>query len=257
MGSSLAIVSGGNAYLVDFGPGVVRRAALACQQGVPELDVARLGIAFLTHMHSDHTVGYPDLIFTPWVCGRERPLEVYGPKGLAAMTEHLLEAYSSDKRQRICGMEPINPEGYGAVAHEIKPGRVYADDSVRVDAFLVDHGEWDAFGFRFEANDRTIVVSGDTAPTDAVVEACRGCDVLVHEVYSATGFARRDEAWRSYHAAMHTSTTDLARIAARIRPKLLVLNHQLFMGESEAALLAEIRKDYRGEVVSAHDLDIF
>ena len=257
MGPSLAIVTGGQAYLVDFGPGIVRRAALACERGVPELEVSRLGIAFLTHMHSDHTVGYPDLIFTPWVLGRKQPLEVYGPQGLAAMTEHVLEAYRMDKHQRICGLEPINPQGYGAVAHEIEPGRIYADENLKVEAFLVDHGDWDAFGFRFEAADRTVVVSGDTAPSDAVVAACQGCDVLVHEVYSAIGFARRSEQWRRYHAAMHTSTTDLARIAARIRPKLLVLTHQLFMGESEEALLAEIRNGYDGEVVSAHDVDIF
>lgn len=257
MGPALAIVIKGEAYVVDFGPGIVRRATLACERGIPELTVENLKTAFLTHLHSDHTMGYADLIFTPWVCGRERPVEVYGPRGLAAMTEHLLAAYSMDKRQRICGLEPINPDGYGAVAHEITAGEIYRDAHLRVEAFPVEHGEWDAFGFRFEASDRVIVVSGDTAPTETMLEACRNCDVLVHEVYSAKGFAERTPEWRRYHAAMHTSTEDLARIAAQIQPKLLVLTHQLFMGVSEAELLDEIRNKYTGDVVSAHDLDVF
>ena len=257
MGPALAIVAEGEAYLVDFGPGVVRRAALACEHGIAELSVEKLKIAFLTHMHSDHTVGYADLIFTPWVCGREKPVEVYGPHGLASMTDHLLAAYRMDKRQRICGLEPINPEGYGAIVHEITAGEIYRDANLRVDAFPVEHGDWDAFGFRFETRERVIVVSGDTAPTDTMIEACRGCDVLVHEVYSAKGFAERSPQWQRYHAAMHTSTEDLTRIASRIQPELLVLTHQLFMDVSEADLLEEIRSGYAGEVVSAHDLDKF
>jgi ribonuclease BN (tRNA processing enzyme) len=257
MGPALAIITGGEAYLVDFGPGVVRRAALAYERGIAELAVENLTTAFLTHLHSDHTVGYADLIFTPWVCGRDKPVEVYGPQGLSKMTEHLLAAYCMDRRQRVCGLEPINPEGYGAVAHEITSGEIYRDAHLRVEAFPVQHGDWDAFGFRFETPERVVVVSGDTAPTDTMIEACQDCDVLVHEVYSAKGFAERSPEWRRYHAAMHTSTKDLARIASRIQPRLLVLTHQLFMGVSEETLLDEIRAGYAGDVVSAHDLDVF
>jgi ribonuclease BN (tRNA processing enzyme) len=257
MGPSLAIVTDGEAYLVDFGPGIVRRAALACERGIHELAVENLKTAFLTHLHSDHTVGYADLIFTPWVCGREKPVEVYGPRGLSSMTRHLLAPYDMDKRQRVCGLEPISPAGYGAQAYEISAGQIFRNANLRVSAFSVEHGEWDAFGFRFETHDRTIVVSGDTAPTDAMIDACRGCDVLVHEVYSAKGFAQRPPEWQRYHAAMHTSTVDLARIASRIKPGLLVLTHQLFMGVSEADLLEEVRSRYSGEVVSARDLDVF
>jgi len=257
MGPALAIVTDGEAYLVDIGPGVVRRAALAFERGISELAVEKLETAFVTHMHSDHTVGYADLIFTPWVCGREKPLQVYGPKGLSRMTEHLLAAYCMDKKQRICGLEPINAQGYGAIAHEITAGEIYRDDRLRVEAFPAEHGEWDAFGFRFEAADRTIVVSGDTAPSDKMIDAYKGCDVLVHEVYSAQGFCQRPLQWQRYHAAMHTSTHDLARIASQIQPRLLVLTHQLFMGVSESALLEEIRSRYQGAVVSAHDLDVY
>ncbi len=256
MGPSLAIVVDDSPYLVDFGPGVVRRCAAAARAGIRALEVANLKTAFLTHLHSDHTVGYPDLIFTPWVMRRDAPVHVYGPRGLQEMTEHILAAYVMDKQQRVCGLEPINPDGYGAVAHEIRPGRVYADERVKVDAFLVDHGDWDAYGYRFETPERVIVVSGDTAPTETVIEACHECDVLVHEVYSTAGLARRPENWQRYHTNMHTSSSQLAAIASRIRPRLLVLTHQLFWGTSEDELLREVRASYDGQVVSARDLDV-
>src|SRR5215212_1192205 len=100
-GPATAIVVNDTAYLVDFGPGVVRRAAAAATgRSIAALQPTRLRVAFVTHLHSDHTVGYPDLIFTPWTLGRRVPLEVYGPKGLKAMTEHLLEAYRVDIETR-------------------------------------------------------------------------------------------------------------------------------------------------------------
>ena len=86
-GPATAIVVNGTPYLVDFGPGVVRRAAAAYQKGVKGLSVVNLRLAFLTHLHSDHTAGYPDLILSPWAVGRNQPLEVYGPKGLKEMTD--------------------------------------------------------------------------------------------------------------------------------------------------------------------------
>ncbi|MGI9167820.1 MAG: MBL fold metallo-hydrolase [Pyrinomonadaceae bacterium] len=95
-GPATAIVVNDTAYLVDFGPGIVRRASAAfLDKGIKGLEPTKLRVAFVTHLHSDHTVGYPDLIFTPWTVGRRVPLEVYGPKGLKGMTEHLLYHYSS------------------------------------------------------------------------------------------------------------------------------------------------------------------
>ena len=120
------------------------------------------------------------------------------------------------------------------------------------------HGAWrHAFGFRFETADRSIVITGDTIATDAVVEACDGCDILVHEVYAKTGLDRRTADWQEYHRASHTSGVELGEIAARARPKLLVLYHQLMWGATEAELLAEIRQSFDGPVVFADDLDVY
>ncbi len=257
-GSALAIVVDGTPYLVDLGPGVVRRAAAAQRNGVEGLAVSRLKTAFITHLHSDHTLGYADFIFTPWVLERDVPAEVFGPPGLRVMTDHLIAAYEADIRIRLDGKEPANSEGYKVNVHEIGPGLAYEDENVRVTAFAVEHGSWEhAFGYRFETPDRTIVISGDTRPTESIIEACRRCDILVHEVYSQAGFERREPVWQSYHASSHTSSVGLGEIAARAQPGVLVLYHQLLWGATPDELMAEIRSVWDGVIVYGNDLDVF
>jgi ribonuclease BN (tRNA processing enzyme) len=256
-GPCVAIIVNATPYMVDFGPGVVRRAAAAYAAGMKELDVPKLTHAFLTHLHSDHTAGYADLILTPWVLERERPLQVYGPAGTSAMTEHILAAYREDIRERLDGLEPANDTGYVVNVHEIEPGIVYGDMNVRVEALPVRHGSWPAFGFKFYTADRTIVISGDTAPMEGLVEASRGCDVLIHEVYSVAGFERHAPVWQRYHSSVHTSSHQLAELASRAQPGLLILYHQLFWGTSEEELLQEVSARYGGAVVSGRDLDVY
>lgn len=257
-GPATAIVVDSVPYLVDFGPGVVRRAAAAYRRGVKALAVQNLRIAFVTHLHSDHTAGYPDLILTPWTLGRTAPLEVYGPPGIRAMTEHILQAYREDIEIRVNGLEPANTTGYHVNVHEVKPGVVYEDDRVRVIAFAVHHGSWRyAYGYRFETPDRTIVLSGDTAPFPAIADICDGCDILIHEVYSQAGFERRSPEWQRYHAASHTSSTALAAIARRAHPKLLILYHELLWGSTPDELVAEVRAGYDGPVVFGRDMDVY
>jgi ribonuclease BN (tRNA processing enzyme) len=261
MGPSVAIVVNDTPYIVDCGPGVVRRASAALRKGIAGLAVPKLKTAFITHLHSDHTLGLPDLIFSPWVLGRKEALEVYGPAGLKAMTDHLLAAYSEDIDIRTNGLEHGNRTGYKVNAHEIKPGVVYKDDNVTVKAFLVHHGSWkEAYGYRFETPDKVIVLSGDCAPSPSVTENCNGCDVLLHEVYSQFGYDQSDADWRKYVTNFHTSTKELAELATKAKPKLLILYHQMFFGgekDTEEGMLKEIRESYPGKVVSAHDLDVY
>jgi ribonuclease BN (tRNA processing enzyme) len=257
-GPSVAIIVNDTPYLVDFGPGVVRRAAAAHLAGVEALNVENLKRAFVTHLHSDHTAGYPDLILSPWVMGRDEPLEVYGPEGIQEMTDHILAAYQQDIHMRLYGLEMANRQGYKVNVHEIQPGTVYEDSNVTVEAFLVGHGSWPlAYGFKFYAPDRTIVISGDTAPCEGIIEHAKGCDVLIHEVYSVDGFNRRTPHWQRYHSNYHTSSYELAGIASETRPGLLILYHQLFWGTPEEDLLREVTERYDGKVVSGRDLDIY
>lgn len=262
-GPSTAIVVNGEAYLVDFGPGVVRRAAAAQQKGISALRPANIHHAFVTHLHSDHTVGYPDLIFTPWVVGRQRPLEVYGPRGLKAMTDHVRAAWADDIEIRSGPIERtiVSADGHRVNAHEISQGVVYKDSNVTVSAFPVKHGEWGAraLGYRFQTPDRTIVLSGDTSPSETIVDQCNGCDVLIHEVYTEAGYAKASPEWQRMRREYHTSSRQLGELATRARPGLLILYHQSyqFNESNEEDLLREMRAVYRGRFVSGHDLDIY
>jgi len=260
-GPAVAIVVDNTAYIVDAGPGVVRRAAAAARaDSIPALGAARLRIVFITHLHSDHTLGLPDLMFSPWVLGRTVPLAVYGPPGTRAMVEHLQAAYAKDIEIRLHGGEPSNKTGYGGAGHDTRAGVVYRDSLVTVTAFEVPHGKWPhAFGYRFQTSDRTIVVSGDTRASDAVARACNGCDVLVHEVYTQKGFEAGSPAWQRYKLQYHTSPQQLGELAAKAKPKLLVLTHQIYQmdASTEEDLIKEMGEAYKGRFVSGHDLDIF
>lgn len=259
-GPSVAIVVDDASYLVDFGVGVVRRAAAAERSGIRALNVVNLKYAFATHLHSDHTLGLSDLIFTPWILEREKPLSVYGPRGLRAMANHLVAAYAADLGVRTTGGEPAHKYDPRTVdVHEIgAPGVVFRDDKVTVTAFAVKHGAWpQAFGYRFTTPDRTIVISGDAGPDSRIDEQCQRCDVLVHEVYSSAGFMKRTPDWQAYHSRYHTSGRELGAIAARAKPGLLVLYHQLIWSSTEEELLKEVRDVYDGKVASAHDLDVY
>ena len=260
-GPSLAVVAGGKAYLVDVGVGVVRQANAAYAAGIRALDPRKLDIAFVSHLHSDHTIGLPDLILTPWVLGRTAPLELYGPVGISPMAENILKAYAEDIHIRITGLEEANTTGYKVNAHEIKPGVVYQDSNVKVTAFAVHHGSWPlALGYRFDAAGKSIVFSGDTAAVESVVEACNGCDLLIHEVYVGSPDAnspRSPEHWAQYMKTFHTSASELADIATRARAKNLVTTHLAFLGNATPAdLIAALKKGYPGTVIIAHDLDV-
>jgi ribonuclease BN (tRNA processing enzyme) len=249
------------AYLVDVGPGVVRRAQAAFDNGIRALAVTNLTTAFITHLHSDHTVGYPDLIFTTWVQGRKQPLNVYGPAGTEAMTSHIMQAWQTDVDARTKGLEQRTIGGLTVNAHDINPGTVFEDSNVKVTAFSASHGELNAFGYRLQTRDRTIVISGDTSPNAALVENCRKCDVLIHEAFSEQFRPADMPNWLEYRARYHTTTTQLADIANKTQPKLLIVYH-FGVGPrgheiSDEQYLMEIHRTYQGPVVIGHDLGVY
>jgi len=250
-GPSVAISVDESVYIIDFGTGVVRRAVKA------GIQVTKLTKAFLTHLHSDHTIGYPDLIFTPGVAGRTDPLEVYGPRGIVDMTKHIMSAYQADVNERVLGLEPAERASYIVNAHEITEGRIYQDGCIQVEAFRVNHGSLESYGYKFETPNRIVVISGDTSPSQKLIDVAKGCDVLIHEVYSAVELENQPEEWQKYHSAVHTSSYELANIANIVKPGLLVMYHQLLWGQTEEELISEVSDRYTGEIVSGHDLDVY
>jgi ribonuclease BN (tRNA processing enzyme) len=277
-GPATAIVVGDSAYLVDFGPGVVRRAeAAVLDRGITQLEPGNLKVAFVTHLHSDHTAGYSDLILTGWTSGRSTPLEVYGPAGLNSMTEHILQAYRIDIETRTNpeGNQRAIADGWKVNAHEIRPGVIYKDANVTVTAFATKHA-MQSYGYRFDTPDRSIVISGDTNPTEETIKACNGCDVLVHEAQMLDLYAKMPERLHSFVTKYHTTTEQLAALATEAKPKLLVVYHTVafrpgiappkFLSSLTGAgasrstpevLQEEISSRYSGQFVIGRDLDVY
>ena len=266
-GPATAIVVNDTAYLVDMGAGIVRRAKSAVvDKGVTGLEPVKLRHVFVTHLHSDHTVGFPDLLLTPWVIGRRFPLEVYGPTGIKAMAEHLIEAYAADfetrTKDRALFTVGAFPEGHAVNAHEIRPGVVYKDANVTVTAFATKHA-MESYGYRFQTADRSIVITGDTNPTPATIDACNGCDVLIHEVLTNEWLGKRAD-FRQYASQFHTTTTQLTELATKARPGLLILYHASLSlrpavdsERSTPAVLLQEMAAYPGRVVIGRDLDVY
>lgn len=253
-GPATAVVIGRRVLLFDAGPGVMRRIAAA---GLP---IDGVTAVFITHLHSDHTLGLPDLMLTSWVMGRGTATRLHGPPGLRRMTDLVLSAWAEDTAVRVQGLERGRPGGYRLDVREISEGLVYDSAGVKVTAIKVPHGEWQhAFAYRVDAAGRSIVISGDTRPSEALERASRGVDVLVHEVYPETRVAPENrpggEFWPRYLREVHTSDVELGKIAASAQPKVLLLTHVIFMGASEDEVLAGIRRGgFTGRVVFAKDL---
>jgi ribonuclease Z len=251
MGPATAVVVGRRVFLFDAGTGVERRLAAA------HLPVNGVDALFLTHLHSDHVLGLADLVFTSWTSGREQPFPVYGPTGTKAMIEHLYQAFAVDIKARETDYGVAG--GYRVNAREIGPGVVYDSGGVRVTAFRVEHGPLQAFGYRIDTPTRSIVISGDTRPSETLIRMATGVDVLIHEVIP-TGqvvLANRPNVdWAKYIAEHHTTSIQLGEVAARAKPKLLIVSHNT-RRESNEQVLANIRRAYNGQVVIAEDLQRF
>lgn len=256
-GPATAITVGARIFLFDAGSGVMRQIAAA---GLPYRGGA-ITAAFLTHLHSDHTLGLPDLILTSWVMGRRAPLAITGPPGTRHMIDRILDAWREDIVVRTQGLERGIPGGERADARETTGGVVYDSAGVRITAIRVSHGGWEhAFAYLIDAPGRRVLISGDTAPSDAIETAARGVDLLIHEVYPESKLQVEDrpggEDWPKYMRAFHTSDRELGALCARAEPKHLVLHHLVRMGGTDEDLIAGVRAGgYRGPVSIGRDLD--
>jgi ribonuclease BN (tRNA processing enzyme) len=257
-GPATAVIYNGRFFLFDAGAGVMRQINKA---GLP---VSGPEAAFITHLHSDHTLGYPDLILTSWVMRRDKHLQVYGPHGLQRMTDYILKAYSEDIEIRTEGLEKKIPDWCKVDVHEINPGIVYDSGGVKITAFLVLHGSWkEAYGYRIDTPDRSIVISGDTRPCQALIDASMGVDILIHEVHPSsivkTEKRPGGENWPEYLKQFHTSDIELGEIVEQSEPKLLILYHTSRMNDQiEDELLGNIRKSgFKGKIVVGRDMDIY
>jgi ribonuclease Z len=248
-GISTLVEAGGERLLFDAGRGFMQRLV---QAGFPMNAVSKL---FLTHLHSDHVIGVPDLMLTPWSAAPERkvPLEVWGPDGTRDMMRHLTEAFAFDIHMRRDVDESFSSDGIRMVAHDIQPGKVYEKNGVTVTAFLVSHGlVKPSYGYRVDYAGRSVAFSGDTSPSDNLVAVCKGVDVLIHEAIDLEVLRRLvpDKLRMEAIVERHTTPEQAARVFSRVSPRLAVFSHS----PGTAAIVAQTRRSYSGRVEMGEDL---
>ncbi|NOJ41009.1 MBL fold metallo-hydrolase [Bradyrhizobium australiense] len=258
-GPSTLIEAGDQKLLIDAGRGASIRLH---QLGVP---IGRLDALFLTHYHSDHTVGIPDLWLTGWLQSyfgtRTEPLRVMGPDGAKTLMTHLEQAYALDVSIRIED-EKLPPRGAAIAVEEFSAdGVVYENNGVKVIAFEVDHGDTikPAYGYRVEYNGRAVVISGDTRFNRNVIKHGTGADLLIHEVAIARP-ALLAEPFIQRIMAHHTMPDEAGRVFAQTRPKLAAYTHLVFLASKLIPpatvddLIRETRRTYHGPLVAGEDL---
>ncbi len=250
-GPSILVEAGKEKLLFDCGRGATQRLY---QLNIPFEEVTGL---FLTHLHSDHTVGIPDLWLTGWVMGRDTPLPVWGPVGTKAMMEHLQEAYAFDIHIRRDVDTKLPGAGAMVVAKDIEEGVVYERSGVKVTAFLVDHGEIKpAFGYRVDYGGHSVTLSGDTRPSENLVKFAQGTDVLIHEVIDPAASAETASTdtleQRKKIIEHHTTPEQAGIIFARVKPKLAVYSH--IVPPDVPEVIPHTRKTYAGPLEVGEDL---
>lgn len=238
-GAAILVTVPGQALLFDAGRGAAIRLQ---QQHVPASDIRNV---FLTHLHSDHVVGLPDVWLTGWVLGRQEGLHVWGPAGTDDMVAHLSRAFAEDVRVRQAPAEGLPRSGSELLGHVIAGGVVYASGGVRVRAFPVDHGHVaPAFGYRVEDGDRAVVISGDAKWSPDLVRAAEGADVVLQAAWLSEAKATDPpERWSI------ATAEEAGRIFAAAHPKLAVAYHCRDLSSIESS----VRSTYSGPFVLGRD----
>lgn len=250
-GPSILVEAGKEKLLFDCGRGTTQRIE---QLKVPFAEVDAL---FLTHLHSDHVVGIPDLWLTGWVQGRKVPLRVWGPAGTKRMMSHLEQAYQFDIHIRRDVDEKLPARGIAVLEKDIEQGVVYENEGIKVTAFLVDHGPVKpAFGYRVDFAGHSVVLSGDTRYSENLIRFSQGADVLIHEVIDPDAFRLKNPSFSAERVqsviAHHTTPEQAGTVFARVKPKLAVYSH-VVPGDA-ANLIPLTRKTYAGPLEVGEDL---
>jgi ribonuclease Z len=254
-GPSILVEAGARALLIDTGRGSTQRLFEIGQRGL----LTRIDAVLLTHLHSDHTVGLPDLFLTAWIFGRTTPHAVYGPPGTAEMCRYLEQAYAFDRNVRARD-EGFAPAGATLTATDVAPGVVFDRDGLRVTAFAVDHGveATPAYGYRIDYRGRSAAFSGDTRYFEGLITHAKGVDVLVHEVIAPEVEMRRAQVQGAGAlariVARHASPEQVGTIFARVAPKLGVYSHIVPSPTTADDLVAPTRRTYAGPLAVGYDL---
>lgn len=276
--SANLLIVNGVPYLIDVGENVVRRLV---QSGVDFLSVNQI---FITHGHSDHTLGLPALLATQWEFQRRKPVEIFGPLGTQKLVADALTFLSTNSDIRLAEGGAMSSIEKIVVAHDVQPGIIYQDGNVTVAAIENTHfnfpqgspayGKFKSYSYRFTTPDRVVVFTGDTGPSAKLVDLARGADVLVSEINSVDGLLalymkngtwqtktpEEQEAWLRHQKEEHLSPEAVGKMATDAQIKRVVLTHLTPIAGGDEAyeqVAAQVRSFYSGEVVIAKDLARF
>ncbi|HEX2624352.1 MAG TPA: MBL fold metallo-hydrolase [Sphingomicrobium sp.] len=251
--ANLLIVDG-KPFLIDCPDGTARQLVMA------DVPLSSVGSIFLTHHHSDHMAGLGAFFLLTWAVGLKTPLTVFGPKPLRKIVAAELEAGRPDIEYRM--REEGRPDLRRLVRSvELTRGGAVANiPPVRVSCALVDHYTVPTFAYRFDTPDRSFVFSGDTRPSQALIDLARGADVLVHEVMLASAIDRIADAnapeLRAHLVKSHTTTEELGMVAAAAGVRTVVLSHLVpaFPDLTDAMWTEGVRRHFKGEIIVGRDL---
>ena len=251
-GPSTLVEAGDKKFVFDAGRGALQRLT---QLGVSWPQISGV---LLTHLHSDHVVGFPDLWLTGWLLapGRSVPLHVWGPTGTSSMMSHLEQAYAYDIKIRSEN-DGASANGVKLLAHDIGEGIVYDEGGVKITAFEVDHAPvTPALGYRIDYGGRSVVLSGDTKVSENVVRMARGVDLLVHEVFVPETLTRMGMPAERAKKIIdyHLTPEQAGDVFTRTKPKLAVYSHICMPSALEQDLLGPTRKTYSGPLEIGEDL---
>lgn len=248
-GISTLVEAAGQRFLFDAGYASLSRLV---ESGLPMDAVSKV---FLTHLHSDHIVDLPSFILLPWAApsARDVPLEVWGPEGTRDMVRQLEQAFAFDIHMRRDVDERASAKGIEVIGRDVREGTVYDQGGVKITAFVVDHGPVKpALGYRFDYAGRSVALSGDTRPSDNLVNFCKGVDLLIHETVDEVSLKKLVPSQQLFDAivAHHTTPEQAADIFRRVSPKLAVFSH----AQGGAAVVERTKRTYPGRVEFGEDL---
>lgn len=251
-GPSTAVIVNGKFFVVDAGRAVAMRLA-ALQPRMPHVEAV-----LLTHLHSDHITGLPDLFGTSWLLERRAvPFELYGPQGTRELADGMIKFLAADIHIRRDLTEYQPAAGATVNTHVVKQGSIYEGEGLKITAFDVDHRPVvPAFGYRFDCGGKSIVISGDTGPSDNLVRFAKDADILIHEAYLPGIFSNRsNEPARVGQnlSRYHTTAEQAGEVATRANVKQLVLTH-LIPGNRAGELSELASRTFKGKVTAGADL---